>query len=68
MRDYIFQRTANLMMRLDEGGNKMSILGALNELNIMAITFREWESSDMLVKYITQIHTEIYEESKEMQK
>lgn len=54
MRDYIMQRAEHLLCKLEEDVDKKYLLGALSELQVMAITFREWEASDFLEASINQ--------------
>lgn len=54
MRDYIIQRAEHLLNKLEEDCDKKYLLGALTELQVLAITFHEWEASDFLEASINQ--------------
>ena len=49
MRDYIIQRAEHLLNKLEDDGDKTKyLLGALTELQVLAITFHEWDASDFV--------------------
>lgn len=48
MHDYIIQRVEQLLKKMECDIDNHYLLGALTELQIMAITFHEWEASDFI--------------------